>query len=151
MTIEQLAKNGKVSTKQVKKRWRDIGGVTKIGGALNIPEGTRYPMRKMRNIDTHEEKLYALLKAIDTYRYIDEVMLRIPKTSFDILIHELIDAGWIQDNGSGNEFGANRYDSTRLGSKVAREKKKAALKEIVAIISGAAGHLAGGVISELVG
>lgn len=151
MTIEQLAKNGKVSVKQVKKRWRDIGGVTKTGDVLNIPEGTRYPMRKMRSIDTHEEKLYALLKAIDTYRYIDEDMLGIPKNSFNILIHELIHAGWIQDNGSGNEFGANKYDSTRLGSRIAHERKKAALEDIITTISGAAGHLAGGVISELVG
>lgn len=149
MEIEILAEKGNVSTKQVKKRWKEIGGVTRIKGVLCIPEGTRYPMKKPRKIDTHEEKLYALLKAIDNERYINEDMLMTSKESFNTLIHELLELKWIQYNGSNNEYGANRFDSTLLGSRIAREKKSAALKEIISAFSGALGHFVGGVISEL--
>lgn len=150
MNIEKLAENGNVSTKQVLRRWREIGGVTKKGGDLYIPDGTRYPIRKPQKIDTHEEKMYVLLKAIDNERYINEDMLNTSKDSFDTMLRELLDLKWIRYNGSSNEFGANKYDSTLLGSRIAREKRSAALKEIINSISGALGHFVGGVISELV-
>ena len=151
MTIEALARSGKASEKQVYRRWKEIGGVTKENGVLVIPDGTRYPIRRPRKIDTYQEKLYFLLKAINTYRYIDEKMLLIPKNSFDVLIKELLSFGWIQENGTNNEFGANKYDATYSGSVVARKKKYAAIKDISEAVASVAGHFAGGIAAELVG
>ena len=149
-TITELAKQAKVTEEQIRRRYRDIPGITKgENGELIIPDGTRYPARKLRNITTQDEKLYALLKAISEYRYIDEHMLAIPVESFNLLINELLAHNWIQPNGINNPYGANGYDATLTGSMLVKKRRKQAVQEIANVIGGAAGAFAGNMINAM--
>lgn len=82
MTIEELANQAGVKVKQVKKRYKEIPGVTKNeDGSFTILDGTRYPARKPNRIETMHKKLRAMLLAIDKYKYIDAQALRISNNS----------------------------------------------------------------------
>lgn len=152
MTITDLANQAKVSEQQIKRRYKEIPGIEKDSeGNLAIPSGTRYPARRLPRIVTQEEKLYATLKAISEYCYIDEQMLRIPKESFDLIIGELLSQNWIRENGINNPHGANRYDATLQGSSIANKRRKKAIDDIAISIGSAAGAFVGNCINGVTG
>ena len=109
MTIEELANQAGVKVRQVKKRYKEIPGVTKNeDGSFTILDGTRYPARKRIKIETMHQKLHAMLSAIDNYKYIDAQMLRISDNSLQLIINFALEKQWIQENGSENPYGTNK-------------------------------------------
>lgn len=136
MTIEELANQAGVKVKQVKKRYKEIPGVTKNeDGSFAILDGTRYPARKPIRIETMHKKLRAMLLAIDKYKYIDAQALRISNNSLQLIINFALEKQWIQENGSENPYGTNKYDITFEGDRILRKRfSKREIEEISAAI-----------------
>ena len=147
MTLEEFSLMSGISVNQIKKRYREIGGITKDEEGYHIPNGTRYPIRRPTHIESRNEKVYLVLKAIFLYKYIDAVMLRIPHESFELILEEMKTIGWIQENKTNNPFGANRFDTTLLGGEIIQKKKTEALREIAGTLSYSAGLFVKGVQS----
>lgn len=143
MTIEELANQAGVKVKQVKKRYKEIPGVTKNeDGSFTILDGTRYPARKPNRIETMHKKLRAMLLAIDKYKYIDAQALRISNNSLQLIINFALEKQWIQENGSENPYGTNKYDITFEGDRILSKRfSKREIEEISAAIGTGVGHL----------
>lgn len=148
--IEQLAVNTNKSVNTIKRNYRIIPGITKINRNYQVLSGTRYPFPiKRYSIDTSAEKRRALLIAISRYEYIDCYALRIEQPQFKRMLHNLLNAGLIEENGLANHYGANAYDCTELGAQMASEEKWKTIQKIAELIVAAAGHFTGAVISEI--
>ena len=65
------------------------------------------------------------------------------------MLHNLLNAGLIEENGLANHYGANAYDCTELGAQMASEEKWKTIQKIAELIVAAAGHFTGAVISEI--
>ena len=149
MTLEEFSAECGVSIRQIVKRCEEIGGVENRGGDWIIPDGTRYPARKLKNLNSAEEKMYGMLKATNDYRYIDHKMLHIPIQSFNLLVDHLIEQGWIQSNGIDNPYGLNRFDITPKGLTVIRHNRRDAISYIARTIAGCAGEFLAPIINNL--
>lgn len=96
-SIEDFARNSRVSVNRVKKRYKEIPGITKVGNTYKVEYGSRYPFPIGRySCKTSIEKRYAVLRAIMNYKYIDNKMLGIPAESFELILKDLLDRQLIQ-------------------------------------------------------
>ncbi|MCD7881227.1 MAG: carotenoid oxygenase family protein [Clostridiales bacterium] len=113
MTIKELSEKCNISEQQIQKRWKDIPGITKEKGELHIPTGTRYPFDAHRYRFTNIRKRRdALLKATYKNRFVDCEMLKMEKPEFDSMVDELVHEGYLRENGTDNQYGVNKYDTT---------------------------------------
>lgn len=123
MTLKEFCSRSRKTEKTILNRYQknrsQFPGVKYEKGKWTIPDGTRFPYDRRHLAKTSKDKRYHLLKAIDLYQYIDADMIQLPQESFDVLLSDLITAGLIQENGSTNSYGANKYDCTPKGSEVA--------------------------------
>lgn len=123
MTIQQFCNISQQREQAILNKYRKckdcFPGVRYEKGSWTIPDGTRFPYDRRHLTKTSKDKRCHLLKAIDTYRYIDATMLHLPQKSFNLLISDLIAAELIQENGIDNPYGANKYDCTPKGSEAA--------------------------------
>ena len=139
-----------VKEETVKKNKNNIPGLTYESGVYCILKGTRYPynIRSAKLRDSADRRYY-LLDAVSKYKYIDCKKLRIYHEQFESLLIELLDAGLIQENRLGNNYRANAYDGTAKGDEVLKRQKTEAVQLITQMVSSAAGHFVGAVISEM--
>lgn len=113
MTIRELSEKCNISEQQIQKRWKDIPGIAKENGELHIPIGTRYPFDAHRYRFTNIRKRRdALLKATYKNRFVDHKMLKMEKPEFDSMVAELVHEGYLRENGTDNQHGVNKYDTT---------------------------------------
>ena len=149
MTIEELADFNGIEVATVKKRLGQIPGVELIDGEYVIPDGSRYPYDAHRyKFNDIDKRRRALLDAISKFKYVDSKTLKMTEESFVVMLEELEKAGYIMNNGSSNEYGANKYDTTLLYAQDVELNPKKFMDRIANKISGMAGHFVGGVISE---
>lgn len=121
ITIEEFSKMYDVKVSTVKKRINEIYIAKKINNEWFILKGTRYPYRKIRKIK--KDKVYiTILKAIEERKYIDEKYFKIYKEDFYGILKILEDEKYIKKVKTLNNYGANKYITTMLGSKVIKEK-----------------------------
>ena len=149
MTLREFSLQCGISENQIRKRYKEIGGVEYIDGEWIIPNGTRYPAKRLHHVDSFEEKVYALLKATSEYRYIDSKILHIPDESFNVIISVLLQQGWIQTNGIENPYGANHYDLTLIGANIINQRRYKSIEAISAMIARCAGDFTGRLINQM--
>lgn len=147
MTVQELARYSSVNENTIKTTPLKVKGATIRDDEIEIPEGSRWPYDAHRyKFNTREKRIDALLDATDRYRYIDECILGLTKESFQTMLDELIKAELLQPNGSSNQFGANRYDTTVLYNRIRNKRCADRVKIITDILASAAGSFVGGVI-----
>lgn len=121
ITIEEFSKMYDVKVSTVKKRINEIYIAKKIDNEWFVLKGTRYPYRKIRKI--RRDKIYiTILKAIEERKYIDEKYFKIYKEDFYGILKVLEDEKYIKRVKTLNNYGANNYITTMLGSKAIKEK-----------------------------
>lgn len=152
MTIRELAAISDVKEASVMRNLRKVAGATiDDEGNMTIPEGSRYPYDAHRyKFDTIGKRRVALLDATYHFRYVDHTALHMSVESFKTMITELLNAGYLQANGSNNEFGANRYDTTLEYERIREMSQISKMKNIADAISSAAGHFIGAVGNEFI-
>jgi hypothetical protein len=124
----------------IKKNIDKISGAKKENYEYLIPDSARYPYNVGRtSIKTRDDKRYILLKATSLNFYIDEKMIGMSKASFTALIKELIQYGFLLENGSGDKHGVNAYDTTLYADNILKQRKKQAVLEIAKAIAAVAG------------
>ena len=144
ITLDDFVPIAHVKRETIIKRYKDIPGVEKMQDGFRVLKGTRYPFPSGRfNITNAEDRYYVLLRALDEYRYIDSAMLGIYEESFKQMLSKLLAAGLIENNTTGNPFGANSYDITLRGRETIKKKKAETIKGILHAISNALGSFAG--------
>ena len=146
MTVEELASISGLKEKTIRKNILKVKGARfSDNGRVFIPEGSRYPYSLHRyKLDSIDKRRIALLDATNRFRFVDHNDLKMSKKSFVTMLNELLDQGFLQENGSNNLFGANRYDTTLLYQQNKAEIKKMNLNTITS----AAGHFLGAIINE---
>lgn len=152
ISIDEFLNIAGVKLSTVKRNSGKIPGLKYENGEFNILKGTRYPGDFHRyKLTNSAERRYVLLKAISEYKYIDCSVLRIYQEQFVTLLEELLAAGLISENGLPNHYGANAYDCTKAGDEVLElAKKSESVNKITEMVSSAAGHFFGAVISEVI-
>ena len=151
ISINEFLNVAGVKLNTVKKNSGRIPGLKYENSEFDILKGTRYPGDFHRyKLTNSADRRYVLLKAISEYKYIDGSALRIYQEQFVSLLKELLDAGLISENGLPNHYGANAYDCTEAGDEVLRlAKKTESVNTITEMVSSAAGHFIGAIISEV--
>lgn len=151
MTISELAAISGVKESSVRRSIDRIAGtVVDNKGNVTIPAGSRYPYDVHRyKFDTIEKRRLALLDATYHFRYVDHTALHMSAESFETMLAELLCAGYLQPNGSNNEFGANQYDTTLEYERIREMTQFSKMKKIADAISSAAGHFVGAIENEL--
>ena len=146
---EEFLKKYAISEKTFNNRINDIPGVIHKNDETLIVYGTRYPFN-LRNAKLKDaaSNYYIILKAINSYRYIDEKMLKIYRNDFVVLLRELIKANLITNNHSPNTYGANSYNTTKLGMECVSESRKKAIISIRNAIESCVAKIAVEVISR---
>lgn len=133
MTIEEFAVRYRVSVDTVKRRYREIPGISLENGIYRVADGTRYPYdRRHLKSSKRGAKVAFLLNAIEENYYIGAEMLDISEQSFQLMLDELERNEYIQRNNIGNDYGANGYDCTMEGSNYIKNKT---IKEITSWVS----------------
>ena len=115
MTVSEMANISDIKEKQVRKRWRDIPGATIENGVITFPEGSRYPYpKRKRNFQKRGQiKRYKLiLEATEAQRFVDHTYLQMTENSFQDILNDLVRAELLEENGSQNPYGANKYKVT---------------------------------------
>ena len=150
MTVSDLAAVSYVKEKTVIRNANKIPGViTGKNGKVAFPNGSRYPYNLRSNkLDTAGKKRLALLDATYHYMFIDHIMLHMTSASFNTMIAELLQVGYLQENDSGNPYGANRYDTTIRYENIRALSRNAQVKEIAYDVASFAGHFCGAFCSE---
>ena len=134
ISIEKFADNNNVSVDVVIKNFGLIQGAYKENGVYMIPESSRYPYFLHNDkIETREDKVLVILRAINKYKYVDEDTVKLPKYSFDIIVKELLENGYLVVNGCDNPYGLNRYDPTNRTTEILKRRREQAIKEIANI------------------
>lgn len=150
ISFDEFVHNSGRKESIVKKRIKDIPGITKADNRFQVVSGTRYPCdlhrRKYKNSG---DRRYALLKAISQYEYASHRNLRVEQKQFEGMLRELLDAGLIQPNNLCNTYGANAYDCTPLGDKTISRTDKAVASDIMNMIAETSGTFTGVVISQV--
>ena len=127
-----------------------IPGLSYKEGEYCIIKGTRYPYNMGSNkLKDSSDRRFCLLDAIHKYKYIDSVKLKMYQEQFVDMLRELLDAELIKENHLGNNYGANAYDCTPKGEELVKRQRYEAIREITELVSSAAGHFTGAVISEV--
>lgn len=150
MTISELAAVSHVKEKTVIRNTNKIAGVlTDDNGIVVFPCGSRYPFNLRGNkLDTAGKRRLALLDATYRYQYIDHDMLHMTMESFSTMVNELLRVGYLQENGSGNPYGVNKYDTTIRYEQLRELPKSTQAKRIADDLASIAGHFVGAVICE---
>ena len=94
------------------------------------------------------KRYIALLDATYSDRYIDYTNLKMEKPAFDSMIDDLLQAGYLKDNGSNNQFGANRYNTTIKYEEMKSLKVTQKINHIVSTVASFSGSLLGTVIKQ---
>lgn len=150
ISFDEFVNNSGMKEKTVIRNWKRIPGITKTEQGFQVMSGTRYPCDLHRyKLNDSGEKRYALLKAISQYKYITHVDLKIEQLQFLDMLRDLLAAKLIQRNHLSNSYGANAYDCSPLGDQLIKKTDKAAKKELLELISAAAGTFSGAVISQV--
>lgn len=148
--FEEFVRNSGVKESTIKRKYKQIPGLTKTKEGIRVISGTRYPYNLGNTkLDDAASKRYTLLKAISNYKYISHKELRIEHKQFKNMLKDLLSAGLIQSNNLSNTYGANAYDCTRLGDEFISRTDKAAKKELLNAIASAAGTFTGTVLSQI--
>ena len=136
MTIAELAKYSGVSEKLIYRDLDKIPGLIKENESISFAEGSRYPFNPYRyKFDNAGKRYCALLEATYRYQFIDHKMLQLTKPSFDTMLRDLDNAGYIQQNGSNNTLGANRYDVTSQYLNIRAKRIEKRIKIIVEAVT----------------
>lgn len=147
VTIDEFILIAGVKKETVIKNRNDIPGLSYKKGEFSILSGTRYPAYYKNKIKTMDDRRFLLLRAINEYKYIDYLKLRLYHEQFIEMLRDLLSAGLIRENNMENKYGANAYDITDLGAEVISNKNS--IKRITELIASATGHFAGAIISEI--
>lgn len=144
ISMEEFANKVGIKESTIKKRYRDIPGITKEGNTFTIFSGTRYPCdkRRIKPKDSGARR-YLLLRAISDYRYISHEHLMLEEKQFNDMLAEFLQAGLIKKNGLCNPFGANAYDCTAKGNAILKKQKSETIRELTLLTAEALGTLAG--------
>ena len=150
MTISEIAAVSHVKEKTVIRNTNKIAGAfTDDNGIAVFPSGSRYPFNLRGNkLDTAGKRRLALLDATYRYQYVDHKMLLMTKESFSTMVSELLRVGYLQENGSGNPYGVNQYDTTIRYEQIRELPRSTQMKRIADDLASIAGHFVGAVISE---
>lgn len=107
------------------KKYKKIPGIEKYGKEYRVLSGTRYLFSDIHKykLNNSYKKRYVLLKAISKFRYISHKELLVEQKQFVQMLNELLSAELIKPNNLSNSYGANAYDCTEMGAKLACEKK----------------------------
>ena len=135
----------------IKRRYRDIPGLTKVGKEFKVLSGTRYPFdKRYLRIKDSAGKHYTLLNAISHYRYISHRELKLEHPQFQRMLGDLLAAGLIRENGLSNEFGANAYDCTPKGDAYIKCEGRKAIADLCDLIAKTAGTFLGSIASQVI-
>ncbi len=110
-----------------------IPGIRLIGSKYTVMDGTRYPYDKRKikkSFDTKRKRL-ELLRAIKDDRYIDESILGVEKRDFDAYLQDYLNAGFIEERGCENKYGANNYRTTDVGNRVFDSEKSKMMNQLM--------------------
>ena len=75
-------------------------------------------------------------------------MLHMTKESFSTMVNELLRVGYLQENGSDNPYGVNKYDTTIRYEQLREFPRSTQAKRIADDLASIAGHFVGAVICE---
>ena len=151
ITLDDFVPIANVKKNTIIRRYKDIPGIEKTENGYRVLRGTRYPFQSGRfHITNIEDRYYVLLKALDRYKYIDSTMLGIYEESFNQMLSKLLKARLIENNMTGNPFGANSYDITLKGREIIKKKKAEAIRDVMCAISSVAGTFSGSAIASAV-
>ena len=144
ISMEEFANKVGIKESTIKKRYRDIPGITKEGNTFTILSGTRYPCdkRRIKPKDSGDRR-YLLLRTISDYRYISHEHLMLEEKQFNEMLAEFLQSGLIKKNGLCNPFGANAYDCTAKGDAILKMQKSETIRELTLLTAEALGTLAG--------
>lgn len=147
ISLEEFATIAGKSIETIKRRSNDIPGVEPHGSEWRVLVGTRYPLkiRSYKNDGTDADKRRILLMAISSYRYIDAKMLGVYQHTFDGYINDFLQANFIRENEAPNRFGANPYDCTPEGSRIAKKKTKSIKQEMARVFGSFVGAAISGI------
>ena len=152
ISLEQFSKLIGKTESTIKRRRTEIPGVEYVDGVWEVLEGTRFPFKiRSCSITDDEDRRRVLLSAISTYRYIDAKMLGVYPKTFENYLGDLLQANLIRENGSPNRYGANYYDCTPEGSKIAKLNKEGARSKLANLVSSCIGTFSGAIYSEIFG
>ncbi len=150
ISFDEFVNNTGRAESTIRKRYKEIPGITKTKDGFKVVSGTRYPCdlhrRKFKNSG---DRRYALLKAISQYQYVTHKDLRVEHRQFEDMLRGLLSAGLIQQNYLFNTYGANAYDCTPIGDELIQRTEKDAKNELVNLVASAAGTFTGAVISQI--
>lgn len=148
INMEEFAKKSGVKESTIKKRYKDIPGISKEGSSFTILSGTRYPCDKRRiNPKDSGNRRYLLLRTISDYRYISHEHLMLEEKQFNDMLAELLQAGLIKKNGLCNSFGANAFDCTAKGDDLLKKQKNDVIHYLTLLGAEALGTFAGAMIA----
>ena len=144
ISLEEFVKKSGVKESTIKKRYKDIPGITKEGNSFTILSGTRYPCdkRRIKPKDSGDRR-YLLLRTISEYRYISHEHLMLEEKQFNDMLAEFLQAGLINKNGLCNSFGANAFDCTVKGDALLKKEKNDVIRYLTLLGAEALGTLAG--------
>ena len=150
ITFDEFINNSGVKGSTIRRKYKDIPGITKTDKGFVVTSGTRYPcdLHRYRLRDSGEKR-YVLLKTISQYKYVTHKDLKLEYQQFLDMLRDLLSAGLIQRNNLCNDYGANAYDCTALGDELLQKTDKSAKAELITLIAGAAGTFTGAVISQV--
>lgn len=140
-TIEEFARNNDVTAATVKKHYKQIPGIKKIGlDEYMVTPGTRYPLnRRGYTLKTNSDRINVLMTAICLERYISHNELGTNEYEFMNMLHGLEEDGYIEKNEYAINFSsyayANAYKCTERGEKFYNDLKKLKREERNAMIS----------------
>ena len=150
ISFDEFVNNTGRAESTIKKRYKEIPGITKTKEGFQVVSGTRYPCDLHRHkFKNSGDRRYALLKAISKYQYVTHKDLSIEHTQFEDMLRELLSAGLIRQNNLFNTYGANAYDCTPAGDELIQRTDKEAKSELINLIASAAGTFTGAVISQI--
>lgn len=148
ISIEEFAKMSDKKVSTIKRRYKEIPFIDKENN-YRVLEGTRYPYKCRKKYKDDYSRRRILLVAISKRQYIDYNKLGVYKATFEKFLKDYVDEGLIEKNGLGNVYGANEYDCTTKGSKIASMQYRQCIKEISLLFSQTAGTLMGAFVSQI--
>ena len=128
--IEKFASKNNVSVSTVKKHYKQIPGIRKIGlDEYMVTPGTRYPFnRRGYTLETNSDRVNVLMTAICLKRYISHNELGMDEYEFLKMLNCLEKDGYIKKNDYAINFisyaYANAYDCTKHGEKFYKDLTK---------------------------
>ena len=125
MELEYFLNQYNLKEDTIRKRIKDIPGISIENNEIKILEDSRYPynIRKSKTSDFYS-KMIIILKATSKLCYVDEKILKTSKNEFNHIINELLDANFLIKRKTVNKFGCNSYFITTQGDEFLKSKRK---------------------------